>query len=121
MLAEAIAAAALICLDPGHGTPSTIGAEREPIGPGAQQTKIKDGGGAPGEAGVVLAIAHRTKTLLLRHGYRVAMTRAGRSFRSGNIEHDEPARRRAAALERVPVWRVARGLTAGVEAFSSRR
>jgi N-acetylmuramoyl-L-alanine amidase len=98
MLAETLAAAALICLDPGHGTPPAIGREREPIGPGARVTKIKDGGGAAGEAEVVLAIARRTRSLLLRRGYRVAMTRTGSTFRGGNVERAEFCNRRRAAL-----------------------
>jgi N-acetylmuramoyl-L-alanine amidase len=97
MLAEALAAA-VICLDPGHGTPATIGAEREPIGPGSRVTKIKDGGGAPGEALVALAIARRTRTELERRGYRVVMTRDGPTFRGGNIERARYCNRRRAAL-----------------------
>jgi N-acetylmuramoyl-L-alanine amidase len=98
VLVESIAAAALICLDPGHGTPPSIGREREPIGPGSRVTKVKDGGGAPGETEVVLAIANRTRTLLLRRGYRVAMTRTGSTFRGGNIERARFCNRRGAAL-----------------------
>lgn len=98
MLAETFAAAALICLDPGHGTPAAIGAQREPIGPGSQVTKIKDGGGAAGEVEVVLAVARRTRELLLRRGYRVAMTRTGSTFRGGNIERAQFCNRRKAAL-----------------------
>ncbi|MGH3083805.1 MAG: N-acetylmuramoyl-L-alanine amidase [Gaiellaceae bacterium] len=98
MIAETLAAAALICLDPGHGTPPAIGRQREPIGPGSRVTKIKDGGGASGETEVVLAIARRTRTLLLRRGYRVAMTRTGRTFRGGNIERAQFCNRRGAAL-----------------------
>lgn len=98
MIVETIAAAALICLDPGHGTPSAIGRQREPIGPGSPVTKIKDGGGAAGEAEVVLAIARRTRLLLLRRGYRVAMTRTGSTFRGGNIERAQFCNRRGAAL-----------------------
>jgi N-acetylmuramoyl-L-alanine amidase len=98
MLAETLAAAALICLDPGHGTPPAIGRQREPIGPGSQTTKIKDGGGAAGEAEVVLAIARRTRALLLLRGYRVAMTRTGASFRGGNIARAQFCNRRDAAL-----------------------
>ena len=45
-LAHLAAAAALICLDPGHGTPPAVGAQLEPIGPGSKVEKIKDGGGA---------------------------------------------------------------------------
>jgi N-acetylmuramoyl-L-alanine amidase len=98
VLAEAVAAAALICLDPGHGTPPGIGAQREPIGPGSRVTKVKDGGGAPHEAEAVLAIARRTRTLLLRRGYRVAMTRTGPTYRGGNIERARFCNRRRAAL-----------------------
>ena len=99
MFAEALAAtAALICLDPGHGTVPAIGRQREPIGPGSPITKIKDGGGAPGETEAVLAIARRTRTLLLRRGYRVAMTRTGSTFRGGNIERARFCNRRGAAL-----------------------
>ena len=98
VVAEALAAAALICLDPGHGTVPAIGAEREPIGPGSQVTKIKDPGGAPGEAGVALAVARKARTLLLRRGYRVAMTRAGATYRGGNIDRAQFCNRRSAAL-----------------------
>jgi N-acetylmuramoyl-L-alanine amidase len=98
VLAEALAAAALICLDPGHGTPPAIGRQREPIGPGSRQTKIKDGGGASGETEVVLAIARRTRELLTRRGYRVAMTRDGPTFRGGNVERARFCNRRRAAL-----------------------
>jgi N-acetylmuramoyl-L-alanine amidase len=83
LLAEALAAA-LICLDPGHGTPPAIGHQREPIGPGSAILKEKDGGGASGEAEVVLQIARQTRAVLLQRGYRVAMTRTGDTFRYGN-------------------------------------
>jgi N-acetylmuramoyl-L-alanine amidase len=98
MLAETLAAATLICLDPGHGTPPAIGAQREPIGPGSSVMKIKDPGGAPGEAAVVLAIAKKTRFLLLRLGYRVAMTRTGPTFRGGNIARARFCNHRRAAL-----------------------
>jgi N-acetylmuramoyl-L-alanine amidase len=98
VIAETLAAAALICLDPGHGTPPAIGRQLEPIGPGSRVTKIKDGGGAPGETEVVLAIARSTRALLLRRGYRVAMTRTGSTFRGGNIERAQFCNRRGAAL-----------------------
>ncbi len=83
MILEALSAA-LICLDPGHGTPPAVGRQTEPIGPGSSVRKIKDGGEASGEAEVVLAIARKTRTLLLGRGYRVAMTRTGPTFRHGN-------------------------------------
>src|SRR5438552_15684809 len=100
MIAEAVTAA-LICLDPGHGTPPAIGRQTEPIGPGSRVRKIKDGGGASGEAAVALAIGLKTRTLLLRRGYRVAMTRTGPTFRygsGGNIARAAFCNRRHAAL-----------------------
>jgi N-acetylmuramoyl-L-alanine amidase len=100
MLVEAVAAA-LICLDPGHGTPPAVGRQREPIGPGSPVLKEKDGGGAAGEAAVVLQIAQRTRRLLLQRGYRVAMTRTGPTFRygsGGNVARAEFCSRRHAAL-----------------------
>ena len=98
VVAEALAAAALICLDPGHGTVPAIGAQREAIGPGSRVMKIKDPGGAAGEAGVALAVAWKTRALLLRRGYRVAMTRTGLTYRGGNIDRAEFCNRRHAAL-----------------------
>ena len=91
----------LVCLDPGHGTPPAIGRQAEPIGPGSSVLKIKDGGGAPGEAAVALAIAKKTRTLLIRRGYRVAMTRTGPVFRygnGGNIARAQFCNRRHAAM-----------------------
>ena len=76
----------LVCLDPGHGTPAAIGFQTEPIGPGSTTQKIKDGGGASGEAAVALAIGLKTRALLRNAGYRVAMTRTGPIYRGGNVE-----------------------------------
>ena len=98
MLAEIAAAAALVCLDPGHGTAPEVGREREPIGPGSPQLKIKDPGGAAGEAPVALAIARRTRALLLARGYRVAMTRNAAGYRGGNRERARFCNARGAAL-----------------------
>jgi N-acetylmuramoyl-L-alanine amidase len=88
----------LICLDPGHGTLRAVGRQREPIGPGSSQRKIKDGGGAPGEAPVALAIALRTRALLQQRGYRVAMTRTGPTYADGNIARARFCNVRRAAL-----------------------
>ena len=100
MIAEALTAA-LICLDPGHGTPPAVGRQTEPIGPGSRVSKIKDGGGASGEAAVALAIAKKTRALLLARGYRVAMTRTGPTFHygtGGNVARAQFCNRRRAAL-----------------------
>jgi N-acetylmuramoyl-L-alanine amidase len=93
-----LTAAALICLDPGHGTVPGIGRQLEPIGPGSRQLKVKDPGGAAGEAPVALAIARRTRSLLLARGYRVAMTRDGVGYRGGNRERARFCNERHAAL-----------------------
>jgi N-acetylmuramoyl-L-alanine amidase len=97
VLAEALTAA-LICLDPGHATVPSVARQYEAIGPGSRVTKIKDGGGAAGEAAVVLAIARRTRTELRRRGYRVVMTRDHGLFPGGNVERASFCNRRGAAL-----------------------
>jgi N-acetylmuramoyl-L-alanine amidase len=100
VILEAVSAA-LICLDPGHGTPPAVGRQTEPIGPGSSARKIKDPGGAPGEAPVALAIAKKTRTLLLERGYRVAMTRTGPTFTygtGGNVARAQFCNRRGAKL-----------------------
>jgi len=93
-----LATAALICLDPGHNTLPSVGRQTEPIGPGSSVRKIKDGGGASGEAPVALAIALRTRTLLRAAGYRVAMTRGARPYTGGNIARAQFCNVRHAAL-----------------------
>jgi N-acetylmuramoyl-L-alanine amidase len=97
VLAEALTAA-LICLDPGHATAPVVAGQYESIGPGSSVTKIKDGGGAAGEAEVVLGIARRTRTELRRRGYRVVMTRDGAPFRGGNVERARFCNRHRADL-----------------------
>jgi N-acetylmuramoyl-L-alanine amidase len=93
------ATAPLVCLDPGHASRPNL--TTEPIGPGSSVRKIKDGGGAPGEATVVLQIARKTRAVLLRRGYRVAMTRTGPTFTygaGGNVDRARFCNRRRAAL-----------------------
>jgi N-acetylmuramoyl-L-alanine amidase len=97
VLVEALAAA-LICLDPGHGTAPDVGRQLEPIGPGSRQLKVKDGGGAEGEAPVALGIARRTRTLLQARGYRVALTRETAGYRGGNRERARICNAGGAAL-----------------------
>jgi N-acetylmuramoyl-L-alanine amidase len=89
----------LVCIDPGHARRPNL--ETEPIGPGSSIRKIKDGGGAPGEATVVLAISKRTRLMLLDRGFRVAMTRTTPDFtlpQGGNIARARFCNRRKAAL-----------------------
>ena len=94
----ALAPPPLVCLDPGHGTVAAVGRQAEPIGPGSSRLKIKDGGGTVGEASVALAIALKTRALLRRDGYRVAMTRTGPTYAGGNIERARFCNVRHAAL-----------------------
>jgi len=102
VIAPVAATPPLVCLDPGHGTPPAVGRQLEPIGPGSRTLKIKDGGGAAGEAAVALAIARRARRLLLGRGYRVAMTRTGPTIQlgdgNGNIARSRFCNRRHAAL-----------------------
>jgi N-acetylmuramoyl-L-alanine amidase len=102
VIAPVAATPPLVCLDPGHGTPPSVGRQLEPIGPGSRTLKIKDGGGAAGEAAVALAIARRARRLLLGRGYRVAMTRTGPTIHlgggNGNIARARFCNRRHAAL-----------------------
>ena len=89
----------LICIDPGHE--ATPDLSTEPIGPGSSTYKIKDGGGAPGEATVVLQIGFKLRSLLLARGYRVAMTRTTMDFsygNGGNIARAQFCNRHDAAL-----------------------
>jgi N-acetylmuramoyl-L-alanine amidase len=74
--------APLICIDPGHEATPDLSLER--IGPGSSTYKIKDGGGAPGEAVVALQIGVKLRKLLHERGYRVAMTRTTDEFSYGN-------------------------------------
>jgi N-acetylmuramoyl-L-alanine amidase len=89
----------LVCIDPGHARRPNLGTE--PIGPGSSVRKVKDGGGAPGEAAVVLAVSKRTRAMLRNRGFRVAMTRTTPDFtlpQGGNIARARFCNRRKAAL-----------------------
>lgn len=97
MLLETLAAA-LVCLDPGHATAPEWARRTEPVGPGARERRLVDGGGTAGEAPVALVIARRTRAALLARGYRVALTRDGRPFRGGNRERAAFCNRRGAVL-----------------------
>ena len=95
--------APVVCLDPGHA--ATPNLSTEPIGPGSSVRKIKDGGGAPGEAVVALEIARKTRHQLRQRGYRVEMTRTGTEFTYGNGGNVARAKfcneRRAALMLRI--------------------
>jgi N-acetylmuramoyl-L-alanine amidase len=94
------APAPLVCIDPGHSA-NGANLETEPIGPGSRRRKIKDGGGASGEAAVVLKIGKKLRTVLGNRGLRVAMTRTTGDFTigaGGNVDRAKFCNRRHAAL-----------------------
>jgi N-acetylmuramoyl-L-alanine amidase len=106
LLLAPIAAAAerpVVVVDPGHdlrANPAT-----EPIGPGAAERKIKDGGGTRGvvsglsEAELNMRVARLLRPLLERAGVRVVLTRARTARTSaGNIARARIANRLGAAL-----------------------
>ncbi len=93
----------VVVLDPGHDARANLATE--PIGPGSETLKIKDGGGTRGvvtgvrEAELNLAVALRLRPLLEAAGLRVVLTRsetAGPSM--GNIARARVANRAGAAL-----------------------
>ena len=97
------AAGPVVVVDPGHDRYANL--ETEPIGPGSQTRKIKDGGGTRGvvsgqtEAELNLRVALRLRGLLQRAGVRVVMTRTRTGSRSiGNIARARIANQAGAAL-----------------------
>jgi len=90
----------LVCIDPGHSA-NGANLETEPIGPGSRRRKIKDGGGASGEAAVVLRIGRKLRQVLWNRGLRVAMTRTTGDFTvgaGGNVDRAKFCNRRDADL-----------------------
>jgi N-acetylmuramoyl-L-alanine amidase len=97
--ATANAGPPVICVDPGHERTPDL--STEPIGPGSSTYKIKDGGGAPGEAAVVLKIGLKLRRALWNRGYDVVMTRTTMEFdrgNGGNIARARFCNRHGAAL-----------------------
>jgi len=89
----------LVCLDPGHSERPARGTE--PIGPGSRVRKARDSGGTAGEPAVVLQISRKARSVLLRRGLRVALTRTGATFTygaGGNADRARFCNRRGAAL-----------------------
>ena len=82
--------------------PGPIGSSCRPIAGGVPCPGSRQTSGATGEARVALAIALRTRRLLLARGYRVAMTRTGPTIHlgdgDGNIARARFCNRRHAAL-----------------------
>src|SRR4051812_34210282 len=86
-----------IVLDPGPDPPAKLATQ--PIRPRSARRKIKDGGGAPGEARVNLAIGLELRRVLVAKGYCVTMTRETmRGTSVGNVARARLANRLKAKL-----------------------
>jgi N-acetylmuramoyl-L-alanine amidase len=92
----------VIVLDPGHANKSNL--QKEPLAPGSQELKIKDGGGAAGvvtrtpEYQINMNVAVKLKKLLEQKGYTVIMTKTENSQSLGNVERAEIWNKTNAAL-----------------------
>ncbi len=93
----------VVVVDPGHDARANL--DEEPIGPGARETKIKDGGGTSGvvtgvsEAELNLRVSLRLRRMLRRAGVAVVMTRTRtKGVSMGNVARARIANRAGARL-----------------------
>lgn len=85
----------VVCIDAGHQSHQNSG--KEPIGPGATQTKLKVAGGTSGtttgvpEYKLTLAVALKLQSILTQRGYTVVMCRTSNDVNISNAERAQIA------------------------------
>lgn len=90
----------IIVIDPGHQEKANL--EEEPIGPGADEMKIKVAGGAESKTGqkeyeLNLKVALILRDILIERGYSVVMTRETNNVDISNAERAEIANKYSAS------------------------
>lgn len=91
-----------IVIDPGHASKANL--DKEPMAPGSNVMKIKDGGGAEGvntktpEYLICMKIALNLKSILEQKGFNVMMTKIDNALSLGNIERAEVGNKEKADL-----------------------
>lgn len=94
--------ALVVCIDPGHQAQANT--DREPIGPGANETKPKVTGGGTGvvtkqsEYALTLAVSLKVKERLEARGVTVVLTRSANEVDIANSQRAEVANRAGADL-----------------------
>ncbi|NME64786.1 N-acetylmuramoyl-L-alanine amidase [Clostridium cadaveris] len=82
-----------IVIDPGHAVKANL--EKEPLSPGSNVMKIKDGGGASGvvtgipEYKIAMRVAKELNEKLTAKGYNSVMTKTDENLSLGNVERAE--------------------------------
>lgn len=82
-----------IVIDPGHAAKANL--EKEPLSPGSNVMKIKDGGGASGvvtgtpEYKIAMRVAKALNEKLTAKGYKAIMTKTDENLSLGNVERAE--------------------------------
>ena len=111
----------IVCIDAAHQQKDN--SSTEPIGPGADKTKIKCTTGATGVSGLLeyeltLAIAQKLKAELISRGYGVAMTRESHDVDISDATRAQKANERASIVIHIHGNADEREGIAGIMAFA---